>query len=112
MNFRLVILFGILNVVTYTNAIFCYSCDSSNDFPCTENMDSEQGHPYISNCTNVYDSKYCIIMKGVYEGKLGTKRFCSSKDWGTYCEYIQRPGDPREYRSCISTCSTNLCNLS
>ena len=20
-------------------------------------------------------------------------RFCSSRDWGNYCEYIQRPGD-------------------
>ena len=32
-------------------------------------------------------------MTGVFDGKFGTKRFCSSKDWGTYCEYIDRPGD-------------------
>ena len=32
-------------------------------------------------------------MTGIFDGKLGTKRFCSSKDWGNYCEYIDRPGD-------------------
>ena len=32
-------------------------------------------------------------MTGIFEGKLGTKRFCSSRDWGYYCEYIKRPGD-------------------
>jgi hypothetical protein len=36
---------------------------------------------------------YCVKMTGVFEGMLGTKRFCSSRDWGNYCEYIQRPGD-------------------
>jgi len=32
-------------------------------------------------------------MSGIFDGKLGTKRFCSSRDWGNYCEYIERPGD-------------------
>jgi hypothetical protein len=41
----------------------------------------------------VVQASYCIKMTGVFEGKLGTKRFCSSRDWGNYCEYIQRPGD-------------------
>ena len=36
-------------------------------------------------------------MTGVYDGKLGTKRFCSSKDWGNYCEYIERPGGEFEF---------------
>ena len=38
------------------------------------------------------------------------QRFCSSRDWGDYCEYIQRPGDPREYRSCVFTCTDHGCN--
>ena len=38
-------------------------------------------------------AQYCIKMTGIFEGKLGTKRFCSSRDWGHYCEYIKRPGD-------------------
>ena len=42
---------------------------------------------------------YCIKMTGIFEGKLGTKRFCSSRNWGNYCEYISRPGDIQEYRS-------------
>ena len=37
-------------------------------------------------------------MTGIFEGKLGTKRFCSSRNWGNYCEYISRPGDIQEYR--------------
>ncbi len=36
---------------------------------------------------------HCIKMTGVFDEKLGTKRFCSSKTWGNYCEYIKRPGD-------------------
>ena len=50
------------------------------------------------------------LFPGVFEGKLGTKRFCSSKDWGNYCEYQQRPGDVQEYRSCVLSCSGEHCN--
>ena len=53
---------------------------------------------------------YCVKMTGIFEGKLGTKRFCSSRNWGNYCEYISRPGDIQEYRSCVFSCSTNDCN--
>jgi hypothetical protein len=49
-------------------------------------------------------------MTGIFDGKLGTKRFCSSRNWGDYCEYIKRPGDIQEYRSCVFTCSTFGCN--
>lgn len=92
--------------------IGCYSCDSSNHFSCSEFWDPSLAvnNKYYSNCSTVQDAKYCIKMTGVYDGKLGTKRFCSSRDWGDYCEYIKRPGDPREYRSCIFTCSTYGCN--
>ena len=46
-------------------------------------------------------------MTGIYLGKMGTKRFCSSRHWGNYCEYIKRPGDAREYRSCVFTCGSD-----
>lgn len=43
-------------------------------------------------------------------GGIGAKRFCSSKDLGNYCHYVQNKGDEMEYRSCIFTCSTDGCN--
>ena len=101
-----------LAFVNHTQAINCYSCESSQDFSCSEFWDPslDVNHQYLSDCRDVYDAKYCVKMTGIYDGKLGTKRFCSSRDWGDYCEYIQRPGDPREYRSCILTCTSDECN--
>jgi hypothetical protein len=32
------------------------------------------------------------------------------RDWGNYCEYIERPGDIQEYRSCVFTCTMHGCN--
>lgn len=43
-------------------------------------------------------------------GQLGTKRFCSARDWGNYCEWVRRPGDEREYRACVFTCWGDGCN--
>ena len=48
---------------------------------------------FITDCSHVFEAQYCVKMTGIFEGKLGTKRFCSSRDWGYYCEYIKRPGD-------------------
>ena len=100
------------SVIHWSDCIYCYSCDSSSDFSCSEYWDpsNDVNSEFYSDCADVYDAKYCVKMAGVFDGKLGTKRFCSSRDWGDYCEYIQRPGDPREYRSCIFTCSTHGCN--
>eukprot|EP00095_Tigriopus_kingsejongensis_P010150 snap_masked-scaffold575_size133042-processed-gene-0.4 protein:Tk10150 transcript:snap_masked-scaffold575_size133042-processed-gene-0.4-mRNA-1 annotation:"hypothetical protein AaeL_AAEL001403" len=94
-------------------AINCYECDSAQNFTCTEFWDT--GSPvvskYLTDCSHVHDAKYCVKMNGIFDGKLGTTRFCSSKDWGTYCEYIQRPGDIQEYRSCVFTCwAAHGCN--
>ena len=99
-------------VVRLSDCIGCYNCDSSSHFTCSEFWDptDDVNAQFETDCRNVSDAKYCVKMTGVYDGKLGTKRFCSSRDWGTYCEYIQRPGDEREYRSCIYSCSTNYCN--
>ena len=60
-------------------------------YPCVR---GELNWGCYSNFNNIYlQAQYCIKMTGIFEGKLGTKRFCSSRDWGHYCEYIKRPGD-------------------
>lgn len=38
------------------------------------------------------------------------KRYCASHDLGNYCEYVQQPGDVREYRTCVYTCDSDGCN--
>merc|ERR1711923_657791 len=99
-------------MVKLSSGISCYECDSSNNFSCTEFWDPSLPvtSQYYSNCSHVFEARYCVKMTGVYDGKLGTKRFCSSKDWGNYCEYIERPGDIQEYRSCVFSCSLSGCN--
>ncbi len=96
-----------------SSKISCYDCDSSSDFSCSEFWDPEESVnlQYYSDCRHVYDAQFCIKMTGIQNGRLGTKRFCSSRDWGDYCEYIQRPGDDREYRSCVFSCSSDGCNV-
>ena len=97
----------------FVTALSCYECDSSNNFTCTERWDPNEPtvRKYLNiDCAHVFEAKYCVKMIGIYDGKLGTKRFCSSKDWGNYCEYIQRPGDVHEYRACIFSCSRSECN--
>ena len=94
-------------------ALSCYECDSSSNFTCTERWDPSEPtvQKYLNfDCSHVHNAKYCVKMTGIYDGKLGTKRFCSSRDWGNYCEYIKRPGDTQEYRSCIFSCTRSGCN--
>lgn len=56
---------------------------------------------------------YLIGIICIYrEGGIGAKRFCSSKDLGNYCNYVENKGDRMEYRSCIFTCDTDGCNNS
>ena len=111
---NILLIFGVIaiSMVESSLGINCYSCDSSSDFSCTEFWDPslDVNEQYYTDCSHVNDAKYCVKMTGIFDGKLGTKRFCSSRDRGDYCEYIQRPGDPREYRSCVFTCSTHGCN--
>ena len=97
----------------FVSALSCYECDSSSNFTCSERWDADEPtvHRYLNlDCPHVHQAKYCVKMTGIYDGKLGTKRFCSSKDWGNYCEYIKRPGDTQEYRSCVFSCSRSECN--
>jgi len=95
-----------------TLSIQCFECDSSENFPCSEywNVNDGVAGQFINDCAHVFEAQYCIKMTGVFEGKLGTKRFCSARDWGNYCEYIKRPGDIQEYRSCVFSCENNGCN--
>lgn len=95
-------------------AINCYVCDASDTnspFQCGEwfeRFDEPDLEP--QNCSNVHDAKFCIKHVGRFEGGIGAKRFCSSKDLGNYCDYVRNKGDRMDYRSCIYTCNTEGCN--
>lgn len=95
-------------------AINCYVCDATDPnslFQCSEWFE-RYDEPTIEpqNCSNVHDAQFCIKHIGRFEGGVGAKRFCSSKDLGNYCNYVQNKGDSMEYRSCIFTCNTDGCN--
>ncbi|XP_023242166.1 uncharacterized protein LOC111640387 [Centruroides sculpturatus] len=92
------------------SCIKCYRCESKTHLHCSERFDHENANLQPESCSDVFEAQYCIKATGMFEGEIGTKRFCSSRDHGDYCEYVQRPGDEREYRSCIYTCSTDGCN--
>lgn len=53
-----------------------------------------------------------VVIEIYFLGGIGAKRFCSSKDLGNYCNYVQNIGDRMEYRLCIFTCGTDGCNHS
>ncbi|XP_042897486.1 UPAR/Ly6 domain-containing protein bou [Parasteatoda tepidariorum] len=92
------------------SALFCYQCNSNEETYCAEvfNRDGLTLEP--TECDEIYEAKYCIKATGMYEGTIGTRRFCSSRHHGNYCEYVRRPGDEREYRSCVYTCFNDGCN--
>lgn len=90
-------------------AIYCHQCDSNQHLHCSEQWDHSSS-PEPASCDHLYEASYCIKATGMYEGRIGTFRFCSSRDRGHYCDYVRRPGDDREYRACIYTCKGNGCN--
>lgn len=92
-------------------AIYCHQCDSNQHLHCSELWDHSNSLEPTS-CDNLYEANYCIKATGMYGGRIGTFRFCSSRDRGHYCDYVKRPGDDREYRACIYTCSGDGCNAS
>ncbi|GBN04554.1 hypothetical protein AVEN_101235-1 [Araneus ventricosus] len=100
----------LIAVIHETTAIYCYQCNSNEETYCSEvfNRDGLTLEPTI--CDGIHEAKYCIKATGMYEGTIGTRRFCSSRHHGNYCEYVRRPGDEREYRSCVYTCSSDGCN--
>ncbi|XP_069978770.1 UPAR/Ly6 domain-containing protein bou [Penaeus vannamei] len=97
------------------NCLDCYQCSSSEDAFCPEQFYAgyHQGREAAfepESCSHVFEARYCVKTTGMFEGELGTKRFCSARDWGNFCEWVQRPGDEREYRACVYTCGLNGCN--
>ncbi|KAH8258958.1 hypothetical protein KR044_004344 [Drosophila immigrans] len=101
-------------VVRNATAIDCYVCDASdtkNPFQCGEWFDRfDQPDIQPQNCSNVHGATFCVKHVGRFEGGIGAKRFCSSKDLGNYCDYVRNKGDRMDYRSCIYTCDTDGCN--
>ncbi|OWA50622.1 hypothetical protein BV898_15133 [Hypsibius exemplaris] len=91
----------------------CYKCDSTTDPGCQEQFDvSTSGLETVDCGEEVYQGRYCIKTTGIYGGKPGTRRFCSSKDLGNLCNYISRPNEPLDFRACIFSCTSNQCNTS
>lgn len=97
-------------------AIECYVCDASdtqNPFQCGEWFERfDQPDLQPQNCSSVHGATFCVKHVGRFEGGIGAKRFCSSKDLGNYCDYVRNKGDRMDYRSCIYTCDTDGCNSS
>uniref|UniRef100_T1IU22 Uncharacterized protein n=1 Tax=Strigamia maritima TaxID=126957 RepID=T1IU22_STRMM len=89
----------------------CYQCNSNSHTHCTEFLDKENSNIQPTDC-QVHEAKYCVKTTGMYKGEVGTQRFCASVGWGDICEFVQRKGDYREYRSCVYTCSGKECNSS
>ncbi|XP_075971572.1 glycosylphosphatidylinositol anchored membrane protein boudin isoform X2 [Anticarsia gemmatalis] len=88
-------------------AINCYQCNTSSTMECGDGlMKLDGGILTATSCEHVYEAQYCIKL----QGGIGTKRYCSSRDLGNYCNYVQQPGDKLEYRTCIYTCDTDGCN--
>ncbi|XP_033225147.1 uncharacterized protein LOC117178049 [Belonocnema kinseyi] len=90
-------------------ALKCYQCASATQWECGDgNLVVEALQP--QSCDHVFEAQYCIKSFGTYGGGIGTKRECSSKHLGTYCDYVKQPGDKLTYRTCIYTCSGDGCN--
>jgi len=105
------ILIFLLTFISVGAGLGCFECSSVNDNFCPDVMsaDDEEIVPFV-DCQKLYEAQYCVKTTGVTGGSLGTRRFCSSRDMGNYCDYIKRPGDQLEYRSCVYTCTGTGCN--
>ncbi|XP_022210543.1 uncharacterized protein LOC111066334 [Drosophila obscura] len=103
-----------LCLVPFGEAIECYVCDTSDTehpFQCGEWFERyDQPDIVPQNCSSVHGAQFCVKHVGRFEGGVGAKRFCSSKDLGNYCEYVRNKGDRMDYRSCIYTCDSDGCN--
>lgn len=100
---------SLLLLIKNAAAINCFQCKSTEERTCGEEL--PQHHVlFADSCDQIQEAEYCIKMTGLVEGQLGTKRFCSARDWGNYCEWVRRPGDEREYRACVFTCWGDGCN--
>ncbi|XP_031631111.1 U-scoloptoxin(05)-Cw1a [Contarinia nasturtii] len=94
------------------SSIKCYQCSSADTINCADIMIAQPDSPLQpEDCSHVIDAKFCVKSTAL-NGGIGAKRFCSSKDLGNYCNYVENKGDRMEYRSCIFTCDTDGCNHS
>ncbi|VDD84240.1 unnamed protein product [Mesocestoides corti] len=92
----------------------CYICNSSVSPGC---LDSEfKSHVLSTNLQpsfcNARDAMYCIKTTTIYGAIMGTTRFCSGKDLGNQCQYVDFPDHDRIYRACVFTCEGDACNQS
>jgi len=99
-----------LSMISFVNSLSCYQCDSADDLRCSEELISKDLRSLP--CHNLSRAKFCVKMTGIFGGSLGSRRFCSERYLDNYCTYVQRPGDQREYRSCVYTCTGDGCNAS
>lgn len=100
---------SLIFLIKNATAINCFQCKSTEERTCGEEL--PQHHVlFADSCEHIQEAAYCVKMTGLVEGQLGTKRFCSARDWGNYCEWVRRPGDEREYRACVFTCWGDGCN--
>ncbi|XP_053214283.1 U-scoloptoxin(05)-Sm1a-like [Panonychus citri] len=95
--------------IVYCQSLDCYICSSDNDTDCSEIFDKEHAKLQPVSC-DIYGAEYCIKTTGIYEGSIGVKRFCSSRKFEDYCDYIKRKGDNKPQRSCVYSCSSDGCN--
>ncbi|XP_014678977.1 PREDICTED: uncharacterized protein LOC106818818 [Priapulus caudatus] len=91
-------------------SIQCYDCNSVTDPACTENYDHGRDALEPMDCGGLNGATYCIKTIGIYGGQIGTRRFCSSRDMGSYCQYVKFVDDDRRHRACIYTCARDDCN--
>jgi len=98
-----------LSMVSVAGALKCYQCHSMDEYTCGEFFRTDETAVELTEC-RLSNAKYCIKTTGIYDGNLGSRRFCSERYLDNYCTYVQRPGDQREYRSCVYTCTGDGCN--
>ncbi|XP_043526917.1 uncharacterized protein LOC122537637 isoform X1 [Frieseomelitta varia] len=98
--------------VECVHSLKCYQCISTNNtdpFQCNEFLSSDVNIT-PQPCDAVFGAQYCVKHTGRFEGGIGTKRFCSARDLGNYCDYVNRQGDKLTYRTCIFSCAGDGCN--
>lgn len=102
--------FSCIPTIGKVEAFNCYQCESNKNIECSEIFDEANTKLRPEPCDHVFEARYCVKTTGMYEGQIGTKRFCSARDMGSYCEYVKRQSDDRPYRSCVFTCYGQGCN--
>ena len=109
---RYAVFAAFLLFIETAHSLQCYRCSSTNNshpFQCNEFLSSDIDIKPQS-CDDVFGAQYCVKHTGRFEGGIGTKRFCSARDLGNYCEYVSQQGDKLSYRTCIFSCTGDGCN--